>query len=1304
MSVDAGHLSQGHQDAFDLRDEIIMQGNHQDDSLLYDSHDAQVEDRSVLEDEDEEEDDASSTLSIPNESIDFDLVYSFHTFVATVEGQANVMKGDSLFLMDDSNSYWWLVRVLKTGQIGYIPAENIETPFERLARLNKHRNIDLAAATPAEQQEDVRQSRERVRSVLAARNFNGGHHSPSSSHKSVIFTGSSVYYYPPFVWGNPSRAIGEDPSRGIGEDGDELWDEDEYGSEESREDVDEVTETIHGMEPDDGMSWEDDAVVQAQAQVHQINPVHLGTVGAPSHHNGSGSLLGAVDVAVDTSHHLSTDFQAPILRAQISREKLTNQLAPSPASSSKEILDPAEISETKRLTVTPSIAREGELLRNTSSVIQRSFSISSVASGASSQDSSSSKRQREDNMDADGSDSRRSRTKGPDKKLRKDRSVSGDSRDSQDSADPTPPSGEKERKEKKKGGFMSLFSSKKKDKKDRDTKPSTSGVDTLGRSSTDSITVTPTENRDDLTRQEPSSRRTESPVSIHAARLQQKDQEQQQLYQQYLRKSPTDTPDGPYASETPSAPLGATLVSPANQSAAGALLSPTQRTSRPGSLILTSSTLEGSSAVPTLSVLRVFAGDNLQSDATFKTVLVNASTTSAELVRQGIQRFRLPHGENPEDYYLSIKQLEGSEAVLESDENPLLAFEQLVERALSIPTVKRSSVGSISSLASNLSMHPAIAKLGMNDFTDDSAVKLYLHRRTGLSRESPNMEPTTTSFVNDESSGSVSGNRLSITTSEGPGAVSLERFNSPSTRFSLQVIIYPDDLPDGMVFDPHTEAIIPKSSLQRRSSSSSGPSPGVSQTHRKKIFVFPKNTTVAEVIEASLERFGIVEGVVEGGDDVEDKPAKRRSSSRVRYGLSVTYSDMQPRELQPSSKVLDAFSQPPIFKFVDRRSAELRRRSGDAMQILGTVDDIQSNDPTFVLHKSLGIKSTSGIRSKGSNHLDELALHQRYRDSTGESGLVHLSRRDSEHPIAQSDDVIVRQNADRGLDVIVREKGVVKSGRQGSSIRYGFIPPSGESYDIRSLLEEEWRALGDNAEAYPKLGPNDDILDALCRKPSQVLRQTLGRIMSRAQPSTLAVPSRNLTDEDLSPSVYSDTGTPVVSPIRGEVEITPSRGAYAGQAVSANEIIRDVASTGSVQAGPDSMLPPDATHTQHSHRIHPSISSIDSDISQYTSGSDTQGEVQIENTVRLEVQQAMDVNQDSGLSRMLATIELEADLSRPPPPPPVPMIDKYFLGIPLSLDTLHPAARDFFEPSFRRLDDAEKRLSSLLQMAQAIGS
>lgn len=143
------------QDTYDLRDQLHADDHsnahaHVEANQTYPSD----EEHSVLEDDSDgedrdvdymdDDDDGSSSLSIPNESIDFDLVYSLHSFAATVEGQANVVKGDSLFLMDDSNSYWWLVRVLKTQEVGYIPAENIETPFERLARLNKHRNVDVS--------------------------------------------------------------------------------------------------------------------------------------------------------------------------------------------------------------------------------------------------------------------------------------------------------------------------------------------------------------------------------------------------------------------------------------------------------------------------------------------------------------------------------------------------------------------------------------------------------------------------------------------------------------------------------------------------------------------------------------------------------------------------------------------------------------------------------------------------------------------------------------------------------------------------------------------------------------------------------------------------------------------------------------------------------------------------------------------------------------------------------------------------------------------------------------------------------
>lgn len=86
----------------------------------------------------------SSSPSISEEEIDFKYVYALRTFVATEEGQANALKGDEMILLNDTNSYWWLVRLVKDSTVGFLPAEHIETPSERLARLNKYRNGELS--------------------------------------------------------------------------------------------------------------------------------------------------------------------------------------------------------------------------------------------------------------------------------------------------------------------------------------------------------------------------------------------------------------------------------------------------------------------------------------------------------------------------------------------------------------------------------------------------------------------------------------------------------------------------------------------------------------------------------------------------------------------------------------------------------------------------------------------------------------------------------------------------------------------------------------------------------------------------------------------------------------------------------------------------------------------------------------------------------------------------------------------------------------------------------------------------------
>ncbi|KAJ3359552.1 hypothetical protein GGF32_009198 [Allomyces javanicus] len=79
-----------------------------------------------------------------DDDIDFSLVYALHTFVATMEGQVAVVRNEPLILLDDSNSYWWLVKPLRSNTIGYIPAEIVETPYERLARVNRQKNIERA--------------------------------------------------------------------------------------------------------------------------------------------------------------------------------------------------------------------------------------------------------------------------------------------------------------------------------------------------------------------------------------------------------------------------------------------------------------------------------------------------------------------------------------------------------------------------------------------------------------------------------------------------------------------------------------------------------------------------------------------------------------------------------------------------------------------------------------------------------------------------------------------------------------------------------------------------------------------------------------------------------------------------------------------------------------------------------------------------------------------------------------------------------------------------------------------------------
>ena len=405
-----------------------------------------------------------------------------------------------------------------------------------------------------------------------------------------------------------------------------------------------------------------------------------------------------------------------------------------------------------------------------------------------------------------------------------------------------------------------------------------------------------------LPRRGPALTNTSPPVSQHASGLRQRDREQQALYQQrYLTCSPASPPEAQPFLQTSSMNSGQGNIAPT--------LSPTSdgRLPRPVFLSIEENIDgDGSSLVPEPSVIRIFAGKKLGAEATFRTVRLNSSMSSGELVKQAIQRFRVPTGEDATDYYLTIELIDGSSAVLRPEEKPLAAFELPAEAALDLPNVKRSAVGSISSIASNLSQHPSIKKLPMNDFTVDTAAKIYLNMR----------------------------------------------------GFELQLLICPYDLPDDMVFDPLTEAIVFKNTLRDPTQA-----PASSAPFLRKILTFPESITVAGVIKASLARFGIPHGAAAGSDEVEDNNTKQVSSPRVRYVLKVLVDGIggcvpwfRPpfmltlfleHELMHSGKVVDSYHS---YRLADRGLGDAKRRSIDTVQF-PSPNDTTPEDPIFVLRQ-----------------------------------------------------------------------------------------------------------------------------------------------------------------------------------------------------------------------------------------------------------------------------------------------------------------------------------------------------------------
>ena len=362
---------------------------------------------------------------------------------------------------------------------------------------------------------------------------------------------------------------------------------------------------------------------------------------------------------------LAQQQQPSLLRHQSSKDRLTTNTGgpPSPSSPSKTV-DPAEVTEIKKLTVMPSIVCEeqvgqGPLLP--SAIMQRQEEERKWMREEleALEEAAKKKLKGKDKASAMAAPISKAHTGG---KLCKEQCDTTD-----DEA--------KEKREKKKGGMFSLFGQRKGKDKDKVSiesassnmprEPQESGhfsgpqnsEQVVPASSTPQQHVCASSNASKTPSwqqmPQPSPQQLLAQVSQHASQLHQPDQQHQAMSQQYLNRSPSSPPEVPsYGLHSAAVVLNNSnlYASPVALTAGLGLGLPSSRP-RPGSLVL-SPTADGQGVgVPELSIICIFAGKHVQTEVTFKTVLLNTSTTSTDLMWQAIQHFRLSSGERGHALY-----------------------------------------------------------------------------------------------------------------------------------------------------------------------------------------------------------------------------------------------------------------------------------------------------------------------------------------------------------------------------------------------------------------------------------------------------------------------------------------------------------------------------------------------------------------------------------------------------------------------------------------------------------------------------
>ncbi|AMD19089.1 HBR188Cp [Eremothecium sinecaudum] len=116
----------------------------------------------------EEDDNGDEYIPLPPpQELDPSKLYALYAFQGQDPSYCQLEQDQDCVLLNDQDSYWWLVKRCSDGKIGFAPAELLETFPERLARLNCWKNENLSShGTPEDVTEPPKSSEYDIESPM----------------------------------------------------------------------------------------------------------------------------------------------------------------------------------------------------------------------------------------------------------------------------------------------------------------------------------------------------------------------------------------------------------------------------------------------------------------------------------------------------------------------------------------------------------------------------------------------------------------------------------------------------------------------------------------------------------------------------------------------------------------------------------------------------------------------------------------------------------------------------------------------------------------------------------------------------------------------------------------------------------------------------------------------------------------------------------------------------------------------------------------------------------------------------------